>query len=253
MLLSIIIPLLLFPSLLVAAASPPPRRDPVHIPVLRRRHVRSGGEADLGHYANLAASLRRKYKYGPPVSRRAQTADINMTNQVSCISDIARPHFLTRTNNKGFRYKLLCTSQCRHSVRVVVENVFPQSHLLLALRSQSFDLVLDTGSSDLWFATTDCTSCDQGTPELDPTKSSSFKAGNDHIVMNYGSGAASGTDAQDTVSMGPFTVNPQTFGTHVPFSCSSVFHSSVGALFLETPTAAHSPLVVTGILIGLFL
>jgi Eukaryotic aspartyl protease len=33
--------------------------------------------------------------------------------------------------------------------------------------------------------------------------------------MAYGSGIASGTLVQDTVSMGPFTVNPQAFGAHI--------------------------------------
>ena len=98
MLLSIFVSLLLFPLFSVAAASPPLRRDPLHIPVLRRRHVRSGGEVDLRHYANLATSLRSKYNCGPPVFRRAQTADISITNQASYIwSGSARPHFLTRT------------------------------------------------------------------------------------------------------------------------------------------------------------
>ncbi|KAI0250106.1 aspartic peptidase domain-containing protein [Lactifluus subvellereus] len=176
MLPSIVVSLLLFPSLSVAAAPPPPRRDPLHIPVLRRRHVPRDGDAVLDHYANMAAALRGKYNYGPsPMSRRAQTTDISVTNQGSDTSYFA-----------------------------------PVS---VGTPPQTFDLVLDTGSSDLWFAATACTTCGQGTPELNPTKSSSLQVGNEHVVMNYGSGTASGTIARDTVSMGPFTVNPQIFVT----------------------------------------
>ena len=80
------------------------------------------------------------------------------------------------------------------------------------LRSQSFALVLDTGSSDLWFATTGCSGCSSGTPLLDPTKSSSFQSTSRTIPLSYGSGNATGTQASDTVSVGPFTVPEQTFG-----------------------------------------
>jgi len=36
--------------------------------------------------------------------------------------------------------------------------------------------------------------------------------------LNYGSGSASGVLVHDTVTMGPFTVNPQTFGVYLPVS-----------------------------------
>jgi hypothetical protein len=90
MLPSIVVSLLLLPSLSVAAAPPPPRRDPLHIPVLRRRHLPKNGDAVLDRYANLASNLRGKYKYHPSVSRRAPTTTgISITNQVSCISSMA--------------------------------------------------------------------------------------------------------------------------------------------------------------------
>ena len=90
-------------------------------------------------------------------------------------------------------------------------------HLLTrVLRPQSFDLVLDTGSSDLWFATSGCTGCSQGTPVFNPTKSTSFQLGTQRVPLNYGSGSASGILARDTVTMGPFTVNPQVFGVYSP-------------------------------------
>jgi hypothetical protein len=69
-LLSIVVSLL-FSSFSVAAA-PPSRRDPIQIPVFRRSHVLRGGRVDLNGYARVAAGLRRKYKYGSSVSRRAQ-------------------------------------------------------------------------------------------------------------------------------------------------------------------------------------
>jgi hypothetical protein len=83
MLRSILVSLLLFSSL-SAAAAPPPRRDPIHIPMSRRRNARRGDSpVDLDHYVNAANALRQKYNIGSPMSRRAaQTAAIPITNQV---------------------------------------------------------------------------------------------------------------------------------------------------------------------------
>jgi cathepsin D len=74
--------------------------------------------------------------------------------------------------------------------------------------------VLDTGSSDLWLASTNCRSCG-GVPTFNPSESSSLQqpqsaAGGQQITIRYGSGEVAGTLGQDTVSMGGFTVNPQT-------------------------------------------
>ncbi|KAI0250122.1 aspartic peptidase domain-containing protein [Lactifluus subvellereus] len=178
MLLSIVVSLLFFPSLSVAAASPPPRREPLHIPVLRRRHEPRDGDAVLDHYANLAANLRGKYNYGPPVSRRARaktsTVDITITNHGSDSSYFA-----------------------------------PVS---VGTPPQTLDLILDTGTSDLWFVTTDCLDCGQGT-KLDLTKSTSLQLYKDQppVILLTPTGNAWGTAAQDTVSMGPFTVKRQIF------------------------------------------
>jgi hypothetical protein len=80
MLPSIILSLFLF-SALSGAAAPPSPRDPIHIPVLRRRHVRRDGSVP-DHYTQAAARLRKKYGYNLPVSRRAQTVDMALTDQV---------------------------------------------------------------------------------------------------------------------------------------------------------------------------
>lgn len=92
------------------------------------------------------------------------------------------------------------------------------SHLLhfdIILRAQTFNLVLDTGSSDLWFASSGCAGCSPNTPVLNP-QSSSLQLGTQRISLDYGSGSASGVIARDTVTLGPFTVNPQTFGVYFP-------------------------------------
>jgi cathepsin D len=80
-------------------------------------------------------------------------------------------------------------------------------------RPQQFDVVLDTGSSDLWVTSSQCTACASGGPEFDSTKSTSFVASSNvqPVTIQYGSGSVEGVLGQDTVSMGGFTVAQQTF------------------------------------------
>lgn len=173
MLPSIIFALALFVSYSVAAV-PPRRREPLHIPVLRRQNVRRSGTADLDRIAASAQATKQKFGItSSSLSRRAQTTDIGITNQEQDTSYFAQ--------------------------------------VSVGTPPQNFDLVLDTGSSDLWFATVGCVGCSQGTPLLQPTQSTSIQASSQRISLSYGSGNATGTLMQDTVSMGPFTVNPQTF------------------------------------------
>jgi hypothetical protein len=67
------------------AAVPHRRDEPLHIPLIRRRSNvrRQSNDADLDHYAAVSSGLRAKYGFGSPSpSRRAQTTDIGITNQV---------------------------------------------------------------------------------------------------------------------------------------------------------------------------
>ena len=76
--------------------------------------------------------------------------------------------------------------------------------------AQQFNVILDTGSSDLWVASTDCQACPQNDVLFDNTKSSTFSTQNQQISISYGSGEVAGIVATDTVNMGGFTVSGQT-------------------------------------------
>ncbi|MBW0552019.1 hypothetical protein O181_091734, partial [Austropuccinia psidii MF-1] len=97
---------------------------------------------------------------------------------------------------------------------------------------QNFNIILDTGSSDLWVAGAglSLTSSKGGrignggimssanSPSIQPTgasfspsQSSSFKSTSNQFQVTYGSGAASGQVATDTISQGSFTVTNQPF------------------------------------------
>jgi len=77
---------------------------------------------------------------------------------------------------------------------------------------QSFNVILDTGSSDLWVADTDCGNCDRQTPLFNSGQSSSFKQqGTDATPISYGSGNVAGFISTESVSMGTFSVQSQGF------------------------------------------
>ncbi|EKM61392.1 uncharacterized protein PHACADRAFT_247956 [Phanerochaete carnosa HHB-10118-sp] len=76
----------------------------------------------------------------------------------------------------------------------------------------SFDVILDTGSSDLWLASgsSDSRSTD-GITLFEPSSSSTFTNLNQEFGITYGSGSAQGVLGQDRVQFAGFEVN-QTFG-----------------------------------------
>ncbi|KAG7098251.1 hypothetical protein E1B28_000213 [Marasmius oreades] len=151
--------------------------DPVHIP-LTVRDVDSGSSdaVNAEHWNSVAEGLQLKYGIGNSNSRRmgrrASTADIPMTNQQTDASYFG-------TVNVG-------------------------------TPSQPFNVILDTGSSDLWLASSACSLCDSETPLYDLSKSSSAQNTNRPVSITYGSGQVRGTTVTDNVSIGPFSVSSQT-------------------------------------------
>ncbi|WVR08878.1 hypothetical protein IAU60_005937 [Kwoniella sp. DSM 27419] len=78
--------------------------------------------------------------------------------------------------------------------------------------AQSFLLIMDTGSSDLWVAGSECTSSScTGVTTFSESGSSSYSTSNAPFNISYGSGDADGFLASDTVEMAGFTVTGQTF------------------------------------------
>jgi len=82
------------------------------------------------------------------------------------------------------------------------------AQLSIGTPPQQFEVVLDTGSSDLWLAGSQCSSC-QDMPLWNEDSSSTFKSLQRPISIKYGSGNAQGTLASDSVTLGPFTVPAQ--------------------------------------------
>ncbi|KAG2065643.1 acid protease [Suillus decipiens] len=83
--------------------------------------------------------------------------------------------------------------------------------LAIGTPAVSFDVQLDTGSSDLWVASSSCgTSCGSS-PTYDPSSSSTFQNLSTPFDIQYVVGYAAGYVAQDIVQMAGFSVSNQGF------------------------------------------
>jgi hypothetical protein len=90
-------------------------------------------------------------------------------------------------------------------------------------RPQPFQVVLDTGSADLWVVGSECNSC-ADVSGFNEGASSSFTAdtSGQGVQINYGSGSVKGILGIDVVSLGGFVVSQQTFRKYCNgFTCTS--------------------------------
>ncbi|KAF1356519.1 aspartic peptidase domain-containing protein [Delphinella strobiligena] len=87
------------------------------------------------------------------------------------------------------------------------------SEISIGSPPQSFKVVLDTGSSNLWIPSSDCSSiaCYLHS-KYDHSDSSSYKKNGSDFAIRYGSGAVEGYISQDTVQIGDLKIKNQLFG-----------------------------------------
>ncbi|KAF5376269.1 hypothetical protein D9615_008554 [Tricholomella constricta] len=159
--------------------------EPLHFTLSRR-----SGHHDMDYYASAAQHLRGKYGRTKPVKGRRATAGISMVNQQSDASYFA-------TVNIGTPIGPTRVLRPAAALRLMV--VVP------------FNVILDTGSSDLWVADSSCTTCNRVTPVFEASASTSLQLSASGTNIRYGSGEVAGQIGRDTVSMGGFTVEQQTF------------------------------------------
>ncbi|CDO75586.1 hypothetical protein BN946_scf184858.g26 [Trametes cinnabarina] len=86
------------------------------------------------------------------------------------------------------------------------------AEITLGTPPQSFKVVLDTGSSNLWVPSTKCTSiaCFLHA-KYDSTASSTYKENGTEFSIQYGSGSMEGFVSQDVLTIGDITIQHQDF------------------------------------------
>ncbi|OCF32627.1 endopeptidase [Kwoniella heveanensis CBS 569] len=107
--------------------------------------------------------------------------------------------------------------------------------------AQALDIVLDTGSSDLWVADESCTTgaC-TGMSTYDASSSSSHVNVSSTFSIEYGSGTASGNLVQDLVTLGGFSVASQTFAACNEVSSGLLSTGVSGIMGLSWQALAYS-------------
>ncbi|CDZ96236.1 Aspartyl protease [Phaffia rhodozyma] len=114
----------------------------------------------------------------------------------------------------------------RADAEISLTNVYSDATYIAAIQigtpSQTVNVIVDTGSSDLFVASTECSGCTDSAYEFDAAKSSSLQKSSTSFSITYGSGSAQGVLATDYVSIDSFNVS-QTFGLVSKIGNSLIF------------------------------
>jgi cathepsin D len=104
---------------------------------------------------------------------------------------------------------------------------------------QKFQVIYDTGSSNLWVPSSKCTNCKQSTPHYDSSKSTKYVKDGQSFPLQYGTGSCKGFLSKDDVTLGGLTIDGFTFG-EVTTEAQDVFGKAPfdGILGMGVPKAA---------------
>jgi hypothetical protein len=96
------------------------------------------------------------------------------------------------------------------------ENAQFYGPISLGTPEQSFKVIFDTGSSNLWVPSSKCSLCTH--TKYDSSQSTSYVANGTSFAIEYGSGSLSGFLSQETLTLGSLQVTKQVFAeaTSVP-------------------------------------
>ncbi|KAF8322232.1 acid protease [Clavulina sp. PMI_390] len=186
---------------LSAAAAPSPKQPGISIPLRRRAQPQTTDEIQA-QARRMADTLIAKYK-PKGHSKRAGTASEPLTDF-----------------NVDFQY---------------------YGSISVGTPAKSYDVILDTGSSDLWLASSQCdVGCSSVTNPFDTSASSSFKNTQLPIDIQYGSGEVQGIIGNDTVTMQGFTIQGQGMGVMTTLSANVLQGSLSGLMGLAWPDLAQT-------------
>jgi len=84
--------------------------------------------------------------------------------------------------------------------------------VLIGSPPQKFQVIYDTGSSNLWVPGKTCSNCKKGTSRYESEKSAKYVKNGQSFAMQYGTGSCTGFLSSDDVVIGGATITNFTFG-----------------------------------------
>jgi len=84
--------------------------------------------------------------------------------------------------------------------------------VLIGSPPQKFQVIYDTGSSNLWVPSKTCTNCKLLSAKYDSTKSSTYAKDGRSFALQYGTGSCTGFISQDKTTVGGATITGFKFG-----------------------------------------
>ncbi|KAG8827877.1 hypothetical protein FRC19_011578 [Serendipita sp. 401] len=214
----------------LAAANPSPTPVPAaHAKRAARFDSRDGKGITL---PLVKRSSHRPLPYGTRNHSAKESETVDYTTDVDALNR-ARDALLDRFIDdrgeevaKRFREKRMSREEAARRKRTVT-TVATKNHnfdtvysarMELGTPPQSFDVLLDTGSSDTWVVAAgckctglNCSGCTSG-KDWDPSTSSTWTQRGKILNIQYGSGLVTGRTGKDVVSLGGFTINDQVIG-----------------------------------------
>ncbi|KAM5180710.1 gastricsin-like [Mantella aurantiaca] len=117
---------------------------------------------------------------------------------------------------------------------------------------QNFLVAFDTGSSNLWVASTYCQSQACGNhPLFNPSQSSTYSSNNQQFSMWYGSGSMTGVLGYDTVTVQGLSIQNQELGLSVTEPSSFFYYSKFDGIFgmaYQTLSAGGATTAIQGLI-----
>jgi len=154
--------------------------------------------------------------------------------------------FKAASQRRATLSKLLASSNGSPAVPLTdVQDTEYYGEVEIGSPAQKFQVIYDTGSSNLWVPSKGCTNCKSHAASYDSSKSSKYVKNGQDFRLQYGTGSCNGFLSRDDVTLGGLTIEGFTFG-EVTQEAADVFGAAPfdGILGMGVPAAAvdHTPM-----------
>ncbi|KAJ1121243.1 hypothetical protein NDU88_009361 [Pleurodeles waltl] len=125
------------------------------------------------------------------------------------LGDFLKKH----TINPASKYSAILAAQVSSEPMTNYMDASYYGAISIGTPAQQFNVIFDTGSSNLWVPSNTCNSDSCSNHNMfNPAASSTFKSINESLSIAYGTGSMTGVLASDTVQVEGITVTNQVFG-----------------------------------------